>query len=89
MRKGNKTLKAAFLTGTLFCMIPVFGFVFSGFGALNNRWCYAYAMLIAVITAKMSEELKNLSGRDPGSQLCMHAAISVSGDREDAFAPEV
>ena len=72
LRKGNKTLKAAFLTGTLFCMIPVFGFVFSGFGALNNRWCYAYAMLIAVITAKMSEELKNLSGRDLAvSFVCM------------------
>ena len=64
LRKGNRTLKAAFLTGTLFCMIPAAGLVSSGFGALNNRWCYAYAMVIAVITARMSEKLKNLSGRD-------------------------
>lgn len=64
LRKGNKELKAAFVTGTVFCMVPVFGLVFSGFGALNNRWCYAYAMLIAVITARMSEELKRLSERE-------------------------
>ena len=64
LRKGNKTLKAAFVTGTVFCLIPVFGFVFSGFGALNNRWCYAYAMLIAVITAKMSAELRKLSKKE-------------------------
>ena len=64
LRKGNKTLKAAFVTGTVFCLIPAFGLVFSGFGALNNRWCYAIAMLVAVITAKMSEELKKMSGRD-------------------------
>ena len=61
LRKGNKTLKAAFVTGTVFCLIPAFGLVFSGFGALNNRWCYAIAMLVAVITAKMSEELRKMS----------------------------
>ena len=71
-RKGNREMKAAFLTGTVFCMIPAFGLVFSGFGSLNNRWCYAYAFVVAVITARMVKELPHLTRKE-----CIIAGVSV------------
>lgn len=37
LRKGNKTLKAAFVTGTVFCLIPAFGLVFSGFVTAGGK----------------------------------------------------
>lgn len=64
LRKGNLQIKAGFLLGTLFCMIPVFGYVFSGFGTITNRWCYGYAFVIALITAKMAEEFKDLTRKE-------------------------
>lgn len=72
VRKGNRELKTAFLTGTIFGMIPVFGFVFSGFGPINNRWCYAYAFVVAVITAKMIKELPHLTPKE-----CIITGVSV------------
>lgn len=64
LRRKNGQYKAAFVTGTVFCMVPVFGYIMNGFGTLNNRWCYAYAFVVAAITAKMAGELKRMTGRE-------------------------
>lgn len=64
LRRKNWQLKSAFLLGTLFCMVPVFGYVFSGFGTITNRWCYGYAFVVALITAKMAGELRRVTGKE-------------------------
>ena len=64
LRKGNRQIKVGFLVGTLFCLVPVFGYVFSGFGTITNRWCYGYAFVIALITAKMAEQLKKMTKKE-------------------------
>ena len=63
-RRKNWQLKTGFLLGTLFCVVPVFGYVFSGFGTITNRWCYGYAFVVAVITAKMSSEFKRMNWKE-------------------------
>lgn len=64
LRKGNRQIKAGFLLGTLFCLVPIFGYVFSGFGTITNRWCYGYAFVVALITAKMAEQLKKMTRKE-------------------------
>lgn len=64
LRRGKIQLKIGFLLGTMFCLVPFFGYVFSGFGTITNRWCYGYAFVVAVITARMSGELKKLSKKE-------------------------
>lgn len=57
MKKGRKSLKAAVITGTAFCMIPAVGFVFTGFGTINNRWSYIYSFALAAVLAFVWEDL--------------------------------
>lgn len=63
-RKGNRELKISFLLGALFCLVPLFGYVFGGFSNVNNRWCYAYAFVIALITAKMADQLRETTWKE-------------------------
>lgn len=48
-KKKNRVLIPAFLLGLLFLMVPFFGYVFSGFSTVNNRWSFGFVFLIAVI----------------------------------------
>lgn len=64
VRRGRRELKAAFLVGTLFCFMPVFAYIFSGFSNINNRWSYMYAFVVAVITAYTMRELLELTKRE-------------------------
>lgn len=64
IRRKNMQLKIGFAVATLFCIVPVFGYVFSGFGTITNRWCYGYAFIVALITAKMAEQLKEVTAKE-------------------------
>lgn len=64
MKKGKKNLKALFVLYTAFCVLPIAGFIFSGFSVVTNRWGYMYSLLIAFITSCILPELKNLSKRE-------------------------
>ena len=60
-RNTRKELRSLFLIFTLFCIFPAFGFIFSGFSSVNNRWCYIYACLIAFILARVLSKMSKLT----------------------------
>lgn len=66
MKKGRKSLKAAVITGTVFCMIPAVGFVFTGFGNINNRWSYIYSFALAAVLAFVWEDILTLTKKQWG-----------------------
>lgn len=57
-------LKVLFAVLTIALMIPAFGYVMSGFSNGNNRWCYAYTLIIAVITARVLPEFLTLTKKE-------------------------
>ena len=61
LKKGRKSLKTSVITGTIFCMIPAVGFVFSGFGNINNRWSYIYSFALAAVLAFVWEDILTLT----------------------------
>lgn len=61
IKKGRRSLKISFITGTVFCCVPVFAYIFSGFSSITNRWCYAYAFVVAVMTACGLRDIFELS----------------------------
>ncbi|MDO4345399.1 MAG: YfhO family protein [Eubacteriales bacterium] len=72
-KKGKKNLKAGVITGTAFCMIPGAAYVFSGFSNIINRWCYAYAFVLAAALAFLVKDMLSLTKK----QLCIAAGLSV------------
>ena len=77
-RKNRKELKPIFMIFTFFCMFPVFGYIFSGFSSVTNRWCYIYAAIIAFILAENVERLTRLTARELRIMLgivCLYAGI--------------
>lgn len=48
-RKETRSLRWLFLTLTAMLLIPAVGYVMSGFNAISNRWCFAYAFCVAAI----------------------------------------
>lgn len=63
-RKTKKEIKPLFMIGTLFCIFPIFGFIFSGFSSVNNRWCYIYICLVAFILAEMMDSMPKLTNTE-------------------------
>ncbi len=57
MRKGRKELKLLMLVSFGFAAFPLFGFIFSGFSAVVNRWCYIAALVVAFATADCLPDL--------------------------------
>lgn len=60
MRKGRKELKLLMLISFGFAAFPLFGFIFSGFSAVVNRWCYIAALVVAFATADCLPDLYRL-----------------------------
>ena len=73
IKKGRKELKASICLGTVFCMIPAVGFVFSGFGNINNRWCYIYAFALTVTLGFTLKEMFDLTKKE----LCLIGAAML------------
>ncbi len=48
-KKGSLALKAAFAAGTVFLLIPFFGYVMAGFSTVNNRWVFIYSFIVSLI----------------------------------------
>ena len=48
-KKGNAALKCAFAAGTVFLLIPFFGYVMAGFSTVNNRWVFIYSFIVSFI----------------------------------------
>ena len=56
-RKRHFDLKAAFIGLTCLLMTPLAGFVLNGFSYPANRWMWAYALLVAFMTATAVSEM--------------------------------
>lgn len=48
-KKTDRILRRTFILLTVMLGIPAVGYVMSGFNAISNRWCFAYAFCCAVI----------------------------------------
>ena len=48
-RKKNTLLKILFILLSAMLLIPLFGYVFSGFNNIINRWCFAYALCVSAV----------------------------------------
>lgn len=48
-KKEHRMLRAMFIVMTAMLMVPVVAYVMSGFNAVSNRWCLAYAFCVSAI----------------------------------------
>lgn len=76
IRKGRKELKVLSVLSVVMMAFPVVGFVFSGFSAVGNRWCYLIALLVAVIVAECLPELYRMDRRE--MKICL-IAVGIYG----------
>ncbi len=67
--------KLIFIVLTSFALIPVFGFIFNGFGYVTNRWCFAYAFFMGYVTAAVFPELEELTERERRITACVLAVF--------------
>lgn len=63
-KKNPRELMPIFLIFTLFCLFPIFGYIFSGFSDVTNRWCYIYAVIVAFVLAANMESMTALTARE-------------------------
>lgn len=73
-KKKYKIYKFGFLILTIFLGIPVFGYIMGGFSNLNNRWCFGYAFLIALIVVNILPDLQKASGKNIWQLTCLTMA---------------
>lgn len=73
-RKKHLGLKILFLMGTLFYLIPHIGNAFNGFSYPINRWCFAYAMIVAYILVVMWPNMATLT-KSEGRALLIATAV--------------
>ena len=69
LRRGRRELRVfRVLTGlsVLSLCLPVVGSVFNGMGYATNRWCFGFALLMALIFVWMLPEMVRLSGKEQG-----------------------
>ncbi|MDR3112435.1 MAG: YfhO family protein [Elusimicrobiota bacterium] len=57
MRKKFKTLKIAFVAATICALIPFFGYAFTAFSYVSNRWMFAYNFLVSLISVAIVSDL--------------------------------
>lgn len=55
--KKRKQVRDRFLVLTLFILIPACGFFLNGFAYVTNRWTFAYALSVAMITATVLPDI--------------------------------
>lgn len=55
------SLKISVLLGILFLMIPAFGFIFSGFSAINNRWSFGFVFVLAIVFMAEFDHLRQMT----------------------------
>lgn len=75
-RKGRKELKLFSVISVIFMMFPVFGFIFSGFSTVINRWCYMASLVVGYTVADTLPDLLRMRRRD--KRLC-GAVVALYG----------
>lgn len=66
LRRDRKlrALKAGLLLSIAGLCIPLVGKIFNGFGYVSNRWCYAFALVLALVVCRMLPEFLHLSEKE-------------------------
>ena len=65
-KRQYRILKVFFVICMIIVMFPSLGQALNGFSYITNRWCFAFAMLVAYIQVVMWDKLMRLSERDAG-----------------------
>ena len=79
-RKGSFALKAAFAAGTVFLLIPFFGYMMAGFSTVNNRWVFIYSFIVSlafVLYIQEAEEAGRLQKIVMAAALMIFTALAV------------
>ena len=63
-RRELRPLKAGVCTAVVFVCLPVVGWIFTGFGYVTNRWCFAIGFLLGLVLVELAPELLQLSRRE-------------------------
>lgn len=63
-RKGRKEMKIFSVCCLVFMAFPLFGFIFSGFSSVINRWCYMISLTVAFIVADCYQDMLQLTRRE-------------------------
>ena len=63
-RDRRRELRSMVILFTLFCLFPIFGYIFSGFGSVTNRWVYIYVLLIIYVLADNLDQFEELSRKE-------------------------
>ncbi|MDO4321078.1 MAG: YfhO family protein [Lachnospiraceae bacterium] len=75
-RKGRKELKIFSVISLIFMLFPVFGFIFSGFSTVINRWCYMAALVVGYTVADCLPDLLRMQKKE--KRLCA-VVVAVYG----------
>ena len=76
-RKRHFDLKAAFIGLTCLLMTPLAGFVLNGFSYPANRWMWAYALLVAFMTATAVSEMTEAGTGTTGTIIMTTFVLAV------------
>lgn len=74
--KELKKLRILFVMLTVFLLIPLFGYIFNGFGYVIDRWVFGYSFLIALIAVSVLPELKLISA-NPKMKMAVYGLCVV------------
>lgn len=75
--KEKISTKIALVLGIVFLAFPIFGYIFSGFSAVNNRWCFAFVFLMAIIVMSELERLTQLNRISYGIAILFTAVYGI------------
>ncbi len=74
--KGRKELKIFSVIAVIFMIFPIFGFIFSGFSTVINRWCYMAALVVGYTVADVLPDLLRMRRRE---KLLCGAVVALYG----------
>lgn len=83
--KKYRPLKAGVIICTVMICVPLFGKIMNGFGYVTNRWCYAFALMGALVLVFMLPEFLHLSRRETLILLLaggVYLGLVISSNRE-------
>lgn len=89
LRKGHKELKILSAIAGVFMLLPLSGFVFSGFSAIVNRWCYMISLLVGYLVALFLPDMLRMKKRDKavlGAVLGVYGYLTFFGDISITFS---
>ncbi len=71
------SLKLGLIISLLFLMVPVFGYIFSGFSTVNNRWTFAFIFLLAVVMMLELDHFKAITKRQYAVLVALTAVYGI------------